>query len=219
MTLSQQKQLDKTIEFVKNTLADAEGGHDWWHTYRVWKMAVRIAKEENADQFVVHLGALLHDIADSKFTGGDEDTGPEKAEGFLKSIKVNQEVVDHVIQIIRHISFKNNFDGLHFSSLELQVIQDADRLDAIGAIGIARAFSYGGYKKFEIYNPERKPLKYNSKEEYKKSDSPTVNHFYEKLFLLKDMMNTRTGKHLAELRHDYMINYLDQFYEEWEGNR
>ena len=217
MNEDQDSVIEKTIKFVKSTLAEAEGGHDWWHIYRVHNMAVRIAKEENVNEYVVQLGSLLHDIADSKFTGGDEEIGPRKAQKFLGETGVDADIIDHVINIIRNISFKTTFENQKFTSPELQVIQDADRLDAIGAIGIARAFGYGGHKNFAIYDPNRKPLTYSNKEAYKKSDSPTVNHFYEKLFLLKDMMNTKKGKQLAEERHSYMINYLDQFYKEWDG--
>lgn len=211
--------INNTIEFVKATLADAEGGHDWWHVYRVWKLAIRIAEEEDVDLFTVQLGSLLHDIADSKFYSGDEEIGPEKAFRFLKSQGLEDEIIQQVDHIIRNISFKNSFDSKQRITPELMVIQDADRLDAIGAIGIARTFNYGGHKNFSIYDPGIKPQQYRSKDEYKNSDSPTINHFYEKLFLLKDMMNTKTGKKLAIERHHFMETYLEQFFKEWEGNR
>jgi len=221
MKLSQQKQslINKTIEFVKETLKDAEGGHDWWHIYRVWKLAIQIAEEEKVNTFIVQLGALLHDIADSKFNEGDEELGPKIASEFLKSQDVKPEVINEINLIIRNISFKNSFGEKVSLSPELKVIQDADRLDAIGAIGIARTFNYGGHKNFSIYDPGLRPRQYLSKADYKKSDSPTVNHFYEKLFLLKNMMNTKTGKRLAEGRHRYMELYLEQLYQEWEGER
>lgn len=210
--------INNTIEFVKATLADAEGGHDWWHVYRVWKLAIRIAEEEDADLFIVQMGSLLHDIADSKFYNGDEEIGPEKAIRFLKSQGLEDEIIKQIDHIIRNISFKNSFDSKQRITHELMVIQDADRLDAIGAIGIARTFNYGGHKNYSIYDPNIKPQQYISKEEYKNSDSPTINHFYEKLFLLKDMMNTKTGKRLAINRHHFMDTYLKQFFKEWEGN-
>jgi uncharacterized protein len=206
--------IEKTQNFVRKTLENAEGGHDWWHIHRVWVNAKRIAKTEKADLLVVELAALLHDIADSKFHNGDEEIGPITAGNFLRSIQIDQDIIIHVQQIIRHISFKASFDQKAFHSTELEIVQDADRLDAIGAIGIARAFSYGGFKGREIYNPEIAPNLNMSKEEYKKSAAPSINHFYEKLLLLKDKMNTSTGKEMAEQRHHFMEIYLDQFYSE-----
>ena len=208
-----------TINFVKIALSDAEGGHDWWHIYRVWKTAKHIAQYEDVDLFVVELGALLHDIADSKFHNGDEEIGPLKAREFLLSQQVNLEIIAHVENIITNISFKGGKLPQRFKSPELDVIQDADRLDAIGAVGIARTFNYGGFKGGAIYNPEIKPNLNLTKEEYKKSDAPTLNHFYEKLLLLKDRMNTHTGKEMAEERHSFMLAYLDQFYKEWDGEK
>lgn len=221
MTLNEKQEnvISNTIKFVKTTLLNAEGGHDWWHIYRVWKLSIQIAQEENVDLFIVQLGALLHDIADSKFNDGDEDVGPEIAKKFLVSQHVDKNILERIDLVIRYISFKNSFGKAPEISSELAVIQDADRLDAIGAIGIARTFNYGGHKNFSIYDPSQKPRQYDSKEAYKKSDSPTINHFYEKLFLLKDMMNTKTGKKLAVGRHQFMELYLEQFYEEWEGKR
>lgn len=205
---------DKTINFVRTTLQDAEGGHDWWHINRVFINAKLIAQTEACDMLTVELAALLHDIADSKFHNGDEEIGPTTAGNFLSSINIDEAVIEHVQQIIRHISFKSGFDKPAFRSIELDIVQDADRLDAIGAIGIARAFSYGGFKGREIYNPEIAPNLNMSKEEYKTSGSPSINHFYEKLLLLKDKMNTETGKRLAEQRHAFMLTYLEQFYRE-----
>jgi uncharacterized protein len=211
--------IDRTVEFVKETLADAEGAHDVWHIERVRTMAVRIAKEEQADMLVVELGALLHDIADAKFHGGDEEIGPRKAREFLEGIGVEQEVTNHVEQIIRNISYRKSLEGQLFRSLELGVIQDADRLDALGAIGIARTFAYNGAKGRVLYDPAIKPNLRMTKEEYQASTAPTVNHFYEKLLLLKDRMNTATGKVLAAERHAFMEKYLEQFYNEWEGKK
>ncbi len=209
----------QTIEFVKKTLAGAEGGHDWWHIYRVWQLAKNIAATEKCDLLVVELGALLHDIADSKFNGGDEDAGPRKARGFLMSTGVDDKIVIHVEQIISNISFKGGREKQHFKSMELDIVQDADRLDAIGAIGIARTFNYGGFKNREIYNPEIKPNLNMTKEEYKNSTAPTLNHFYEKLLSLKDRMNTPTGKLMAEHRHEFMEKFLFEFYQEWKGEK
>ncbi|MGZ3750198.1 MAG: HD domain-containing protein [Mucilaginibacter sp.] len=204
--------IEKTQIFVRKTLENAEGGHDWWHIHRVWVNARKIVQTEDADLLVVELAALLHDIADSKFHNGDEEIGPATAGRFLFELGVDRHIVEHVQQIIRHISFKAGFDTPTFRSKELEIVQDADRLDAIGAIGIARAFSYGGYKGREIYNPEIAPNLNMSKAEYKSSTAPSLNHFYEKLLLLKDKMNTATGKQMAEQRHHFMELYLQQFY-------
>lgn len=211
--------IDNTILFVKQKLENAEGGHDWFHIERVYKNAVLIARNEQCNMNVVQLGALLHDIADSKFHDGDETIGPKTARAFLENENVAQETIQHVINIIENISFKGgNFDK-KFHSKELEIVQDADRLDAIGAIGIARTFNYGGFKNRTLYNPGIAPNLNMSKEEYKNSDSPTLNHFYEKLLLLKDKMNTKTGKKIALERHQYMENFLSQFYAEWEGEK
>jgi len=209
--------IQKTVEFVKHTLHDAEGGHDWWHVYRVWKTAIHIASIEKADMLVVELGALLHDIADSKFHHGNEEIGPAKARTFLQALGVEEMIINHVVNIIANISFKGGKVQQQFKSPELDVIQDADRLDALGAIGIARTFNYGGHKGRAIYDPGIKPNLQLTKEEYKNSTAPTLNHFYEKLLLLKDLMNTETGKQMAEKRHEFMVAYLDQFYNEWDG--
>jgi uncharacterized protein len=211
--------IEKTVEKVKATLTDAEGGHDWWHIYRVWKTAMHIAAHEQVDKFVVSLGALLHDIADSKFHNGDETIGPRLAREWLQSLQVEEPVIAHVENIIAHISFKGGNHARAFHSKELDVVQDADRLDALGAIGIARAFNYGGFKNRALHDPSIQPNLAMSKEEYKNSKAPTINHFYEKLLLLKDRMNTETGRQLAAERHLFMENYLNQFYKEWEGER
>jgi len=211
--------IEETIAFVKETLKGAEGGHDWFHIQRVFKNTLLIAKDENADVLIVTLGALLHDIADAKFHDGDETIGPKMAQEFLTSLQVEKKVIGHVIKIIENISYKSSLDSKKlFTSKELMVVQDADRLDAIGAMGIARAFNYGGFMNRELYNPEIAPNLQMTKEEYKKSKAPTINHFYEKLLLLKDKMNTESGKKLAEKRHQFMLDYLEQFYKEWNGN-
>lgn len=217
--MNQEIVINNTISFVKNELKNAEGGHDWFHIERVFKNAVLISKDEKVDIFVVSLAALLHDIADPKFHDGDETIGPKKASEFLNNQQVDSKTSKHVINIIKHISFKNSLEknSKKFTSEELKVVQDADRLDAIGAIGIARCFHYGGFKNRQIYNPEILPNLNLSKEAYKSSDAPTINHFYEKLLLLKDKMNTKTGKKIAEKRHRFMELYLKQFYDEWNG--
>lgn len=211
--------IEQTKRFVKNRLAESEAGHDWWHCLRVYNLAKEIATHEKVDLLIVELAALLHDIADSKFYNGDEEIGPFIAKSFLERVDIDKEIISRVVYIIRNLSFKNSFDIAIESNIELQIVQDADRLDAIGAIGIARAFTYGGFKNRELYNPEIKPIEYKSKEEYKSNISPTINHFYEKLFKLKDLMNTDRGKELAEQRHYYMEKFLEQFFCEWEGDK
>jgi len=213
--------VEDTIAFVKETLSDAEAGHDWFHTQRVFRNALLIAKDEKVDVLVVSLGALLHDIADAKFHQGDETVGPKMARTFLNSIEVEKEVIEKVCFIIEHISFKNSIgeNKKRTHPIELLVVQDADRLDAIGAIGIARAFHYGGFKNRTLYDPEIAPNLELTKEEYKNSKSSTINHFYEKLLLLKDKMNTKTGSMIALKRHDFLLQYLEHFYAEWNGTQ
>ena len=207
-----------TKSFVKETLENAEGGHDWFHIERVYNNALLISKTEQVDQLIVALSALLHDIADSKFNNGDETIGPNLAREFLFQHNVDSQIIEHVVNIISHMSFKNSLDSKNtFTSKELQVVQDADRLDAIGAIGIARCFNYGGYKNRALFDPSILPNLKMTKEEYKNSTAPTINHFYEKLLLLKDKMNTSTGKKIAEKRHRFMEDFLNQFYAEWDG--
>ena len=211
--------IESTIAFVKQQLKDAEGGHDWFHIERVYKNALLIAKDETCEITIVQLGALLHDIADSKFHDGDETVGPNVARKFLESEMVSEEIILHVIAIIENISFKGGKVIANFQSKELDIVQDADRLDAIGAIGIARTFNFGGFKNRAIYNPDIPPNLNMSKEEYKKSEAPTLNHFYEKLLLLAAKMNTETGKKIAQERHRFMESYLAQFYAEWDGQK
>jgi uncharacterized protein len=208
--------IEHTILFVKKTLKNAEAGHDWFHIERVWKNTLKISAVESCDQFVVEMAALLHDIADSKFHNGDEELGPQRALGFLDNFSIETEIKNHIVNIIRNISFKGGHKHSDFNSIELQIVQDADRLDAIGAIGIARAFNYGGFKNRALYDPEIKPDLNLTKEAYKNSSAPTINHFYEKLLLLKDLMNTESGKKLAVERHRFMAEFLEQFYKEWE---
>lgn len=211
--------IQNTIRFVKNQLRGAEAGHDWFHVERVYKMAMRINDSEKADEIVVALGALLHDVADSKFHNGDESIGPKMARAFLEQEAVGAETIEHVVKIIENISFKGGNFTPKFHSKALDIIRDADRLDAIGAIGIARTFNYGGFKNRELHNPEVKPNLNMDKETYKSTVSLTINHFYEKLLLLKDRMHTETAREIAEGRHRFMEQYLAQFFAEWEGER
>ena len=218
--MSNNQLIEATKDFVYETLHNAEGGHDWFHIERVYNNALLISKTESVNALIVALGALLHDIADSKFYNGDESVGPKIAREFLFKHNVDSAVIEHVVNIIENISFKKSLEaGVTFKSPELDVIQDADRLDAIGAIGIARCFNYGGFKNRKLFDPSIKPNMNMTKEEYKKSEAPTINHFYEKLLLLKDKMNTKTGKRIAQQRHQFMEQYLDQFYAEWDGKR
>lgn len=211
--------ISKTILLVKQHLVNAEGGHDWFHTERVYKNSLLIAQSEECNQVVVQLAALLHDIADSKFNHGDESIGPRIARDFLENEAVDEQTIGQVVKIIENISFKGGNFTKEFHSKELEIVQDADRLDAIGAIGIARTFNYGGFKNRPIYDPNIAPNLHMTKEEYKSSEAPTLNHFYEKLLLLKDKMNTETGKQIAQERHRFMEIFLSQFYAEWDGEK
>lgn len=214
------KLIARTRDYVKETLANAEGGHDWFHILRVYKNALRIAKsEKGADVLVVALAALLHDIADSKFHGGDEQVGPRMAEAFLKKQQLEAERSIEIVKIIENVSYRGGHKKSDYTSLELLIVQDADRLDAIGAVGIARTFNYGGFKNRKLYDPALKPNPGMSVEAYKKSDAPTINHFYEKLLLLKDQMHTTTAQQIAAGRHEFMEDFLAQFYAEWDGLR
>jgi len=209
--------VNQTADFMKSELTGEGSGHDWWHVYRVWRNAVQIAKHEEVDLFVVELAALLHDIADWKFNDGNEDIGPQLAREWLESLNVEETEISKVCQIIQDISFKGSGVLTRMTTTEGMIVQDADRLDAIGAIGIGRAFAYGGSKGREMYNPELKPEKHDTFEQYKKSRGSSINHFYEKLLLLKELMNTKTAKKIAEKRHAVMLNFLDDFFQEWEG--
>lgn len=207
----------RTAEFVQEKLKNAEAGHDWWHIQRVWNNTKLILETEDADALVCELTALLHDIADSKFYDGDEQIGPRIAGEFLQRIGLDKDRIEHVQRIIFNMSYKASLGQVDFHSKELEIVQDADRLDAIGAIGIARAFHYGGFKNREIYNPAIPPQQQLSKEAYKNTTAPTINHFYEKLLLLRAQMNTDTAKKIAETRHHFMESFLQQFYNEWDG--
>ena len=217
--MTEEEIIDNIREFVKTELLHSEGGHDWFHAERVWKTARIIARAEKVNMFIVAAGALLHDIGDHKFTDGDESIGLLKARTLLEKLSVDPAAIDHIEKIMSNISFKGGNFKQDFFSLELAVVQDADRLDALGAIGIARAFNYGGFKGRELYNPAIKPVTAMTVQQYQKSISPTINHFYEKLLLLKDRMNTDTGKQLALQRHRFMELYLEQFFREWYGDK
>lgn len=209
------KVIENTIEFVKQKLEGAEAGHDWFHIERVWKLSKKIAQTENCNQEVVELSALLHDIADPKFHDGDETLALTISRKFLESQNVEEKTIQEVLFIIQNISFKNRAEAPKDLPIELQIVQDADRIDAIGAIGIARTFNFGGFKNNLMYHPDLLPQLNMSKEEYKKSNGTTINHFYEKLLLLKDLMNTEEGKKMAEKRNSFMLTFLDEFYKEW----
>lgn len=206
-------------EYVRQLLSGEGSGHDWWHILRVWNNAKHIATLEQADMYVVELAALLHDIGDHKFHNGDETVGPRMARAWMEQQQVEETTIAHVCSIIKDLSFKGAGTSSAMPTLEGRVVQDADRLDAIGAIGIARTFAYGGHKNREMYNPEVRPVEHQSFEAYKSSTAPTINHFYEKLLLLKDRMHTETAKNMARQRHAYMLEFLDQFYAEWDGER
>lgn len=207
--------IQNAIIFVKQKLEGAEAGHDWFHIERVWKLSRKIAEKEGGNLEIIELSALLHDIADPKFHNGDETLAIKISREFLETENVSEDIIEQVLSIIKNISFKNRGE-VSEKSLELKIVQDADRLDAIGAIGIARTFNFGGFKNNLMYHPEIKPSLEMSKEEYKKSNGTTINHFYEKLLLLKDLMNTETAKKIATERHDFMLNFLDEFFKEWK---
>lgn len=219
MNVAPQNIIENTIAFVKHQLRYAEGGHDWFHIERVWKNTLHILQYEQANALICELAALLHDIADSKFHNGDETIGPKIAKAFLTDQNVAESIVSEVILIIENMSFKSSLGNTNYTSKEMQIVQDADRLDAIGAIGIARTFNYGGFKNRALYDPAISPQKNMDKEAYKANTAPTINHFYEKLLLLKDKMNTNAAKKLAEQRHQFMEQFLGQFYAEWESKR
>ncbi len=213
-----QKLIDETARFIKNRLSGEGSGHDWWHVYRVWQTARTIAEHEpNADKLLVELAALLHDIADWKFTDGDIEAGPKAARAWLESQKADEKDIKHIEDIIRDTSFKGAKVNIALKTIEAKIVFDADKLDAIGAIGIARTFAYGGHTRHPIYEPDQKPTMHETFEDYQKGQTHTINHFYEKLLLLKDLMQTKTGKKMAQHRHEFMEEYLKEFYKEWEG--
>ncbi|KKS41908.1 phosphohydrolase [Candidatus Kuenenbacteria bacterium RIFCSPLOWO2_12_FULL_42_13] len=209
--------LKETENYVMGKLLGEGSGHDWWHIYRVRRNAVLINKQEKADSFIIQLAALLHDISDWKFNEGNDDLGPRLARKWLKKFEVKEDIIAHVCEVIKEMSFRGAGVRQKMRTKEGMIVQDADRLDAIGAIGIARVFAYGGRKGREIYNPNAKPTRHNSFEEYKNNQSTSINHFYEKLIFLKDLMNTKTAKKIATDRHEFMKQFLDRFYKEWQG--
>jgi uncharacterized protein len=212
--------ITKTQQFLEKKFDTESSGHDYWHMYRVWKLAIQIAKNESGvDMFTLELAALLHDVADWKFHDGDEEAGPRAAREWLESLQVNESVITHIEEIIRNVSFKGAHVQTKLTTIEGQIVHDADKLDALGAIGIARAFAYGGSIGRQMYDPGVKAKLHDSFEAYKNSNSPTINHFYEKLLLLKDLMFTKTGKKMALQRHTYLENYLQEFYAEWDGKQ
>jgi len=213
--MNKEQIINETIEHIKKNII-GDSGHDWWHVYRVWKTAVQIAEEEKADIFVVQLAALLHDIADYKFHGGDHTVGPKVAREFLQNMTVEENIINHICDIIQNMSFKGAGVESKMATKEGMIVQDADRLDALGAIRIARCFSYGGFKKRIMFDPSIKPRMHYSVDEYLRGDGTTINHFYEKLLLLKDKMNTKTGQRLAQERHEFLLKFLEQFYKEWD---
>lgn len=213
--MKEEEAIRRTKKYVKRELGKGNA-HGWWHVYRVWKNAVKIAKAENADLFLVQLAALLHDVADWKFCYGDLSTESEGVREWLEGLGIDEEVISQVCKIVKNVSFKGVGVESEMETIEGKVVQDADRLDAIGAIGIARAFAYGGRKKRPIYDPKEKPERHDTFKEYKNSESCTINHFYEKLILLRDRMNTETAKRIAEERHEFMEEFLERFFKEWK---
>ena len=213
--MNKEKIIQKVEDYIKETLSNEPTGHDWWHSWRVWKMSKEITKKEGGDLFIIELAALLHDVADWKFHDGNIKVGSEKAKTLLKNLGVNDKSIKHICHIIDNVSFKGAGVKNKIKTREGMVVQDADRLDVIGAVGIARTFAYGGFKGREIYNPAIKPKLHKSFKEYKKNKSTSINHFYEKLLLLKDRLNTKTAKKIAQKRHEFIKNYLKQFFKEW----
>jgi uncharacterized protein len=217
--MNSSKVIDQAASHIQRLFANEGSGHDWWHIYRVWKSAMRLADAEGADLYVVQLAAILHDIADWKFHGGDLTAGPRAARDWLEQHDVAPDVMEHVCEIIGQLSYKGSGVTTDMPTLEGKVVQDADRLDAIGAMGIARAFAYGGHDGRLLYDPEQPPEIHTSAQAYRNSRGATINHFYEKLLLLKDRMQTATGRAMAQQRHEFMEQYLAQFYAEWEGQK
>ncbi len=215
--MDKKKIIKEIAAYLEKEFSNKESGHDWWHIYRVWQLSKKIGAKEGGDIFVIELGALLHDIADWKFHAGDDTLGSKIAQKILRARKVDQNIIDKVCAIVDKISFKGALVKDKMKSREGKIVQDADRLDAMGAIGVARAFSYGGHKNRPMYDPKIKAVMAKNKKQYYNSGAATINHFYEKLLLLKERMNTKTGKKLALGRHKYMEKYLDRFFKEWKG--
>ena len=211
--------IKQTADYVKKTLEEEWSGHDWWHVYRVWQTAKTIGAKEKADMFIVELAAILHDISDWKFSRGDDKAGAKKARKWLEKIKVDKKVIDEVTYIVENISYKGGTNKVKMRSIEGKIVQDADRLDAMGAIGVARAFAFGGNTNAKMHDPDIKPMTFRDFEDFKKSMkvNTVINHFYEKLLLIKNLMNTKTAKEIAKGRHRYLEEFLDKFLNEWEG--
>jgi uncharacterized protein len=217
MSMNDRELIQRTAEHVEGVMAGDSSGHDWWHVYRVWQMAIRLASETDANLIVVELGALLHDIADWKMHDGDLEIGPKVAREWLESLRVDPGVVEQVSGIVAGGSFIAAGVPDRASSLEAKIVQDADRLDALGAVGIGRTFAFGGAHGRQMYDPGIEPIYHDNFESYRSSASPTINHFYEKLFLLKDRMHTAAGREIAEGRHQYMVEFVSRFSMEWDG--
>ena len=217
--MEKEELINKTIHFVKKNILDHDPGHNWWHVFRVWKMSVYLSENYKTNNVVVELSALLHDTFDKKFNDSEAlKKGNSIINKFLTELRLADEDINHIQFIIGNISYRN-LSVPDKTSIEFKIVQDADRLDAMGAIGIARAFSYGGFKNREIYNPEIQLLTCITRQEYINNQRPTINHFYEKLLKLKDLMNTEEARRIAEERHDFMNLYLDNFFLEWDVNK
>ena len=214
--MSKNKIIKKVKEYVKKNLGGEPTGHDWWHSWRVWKLSKKIAQKEGGNLFVIELAALLHDMADWKFYGRNTKKGIDKIKNLLRNLEVDEKIINHICHIIKNISFKGAGVKDRIKTKEGMIVQDADRLDVLGAIGIARIFAYGGFKKREIYNPDIKPKLHKSFKEYKSAKTTSINHFYEKLLLLKNRLNTKTAKKIARRRHGFLKNYLKEFFKEWK---
>ena len=211
--------IQQVEQFIRKKFEKDGSGHDWWHIHRVRNNALLIAKSESVDMEIIELAALLHDIADHKFYDGNLLEGPSQARELLLELGLDEGSIGRITTIIAEVSYKGSGVETPVSSLESAIVQDADRLDAIGAIGIARAFAYGGHKDRLLYHPDKSPTEHDDFEAYRKDEGATINHFYEKLLLLKDRMNTNTAKSIATERHAFMENYLDKFYNEWNGEK
>ena len=208
----------RTAEFVRKAMSGEGSGHDWWHVWRVWRLAERLARSEaGADRRIVALGALLHDLGDWKFHGGDEEAAPREAGRLLARLGASKDVIEHVQSVCREVSYKGAGVVDRPTSLEARIVQDADRLDAIGAIGVARTFAYGGAKGRSLYEPGEKPVLHRSFAAYKKARGHTINHFHEKLLLLKGRLHTTAARRLARGRHAFLETFLKRFHAEWDG--
>ena len=214
LKIQQKEQISKTVNYIQAVFSGEGTGHDWWHIFRVKQLALKIANKEGGNLFRIEMAALLHDLDDWKLS---ENSGTLKSKIWLNKLKLSENYTEQILTIIEQVSFKGAGVTTAASTIEAQIVQDADRLDAMGAIGIARTFAYGGSKNRLIYHPEISPVLHQSFEEYKKTTAPTINHFYEKLLLLKNRLNTATAKEMGEKRHAFMEMYLAQFFAEWDN--